>query len=199
MAPAHRREFLLAAGGAVASLSGCVSAGFPGGPRGAADITLYVGSYHWGFLLLDESGSERERITIDRESAIDLVAFNTSAETALEKLPSAIREAIPDHETLEERNEERMPAPRSGDFHEALHEANERFPDHSLAVMPSGGHMRGGMGGMMLHPVPLPADATHPTTARLSASRRGDYTLSCFTDCGYGHPYMELEGALLVQ
>lgn len=195
----RRREFLLAVGGAVASLSGCVSTALPGSGRDA-DVTLYVGSYHWGFVLLDDTGTERERVILDPGSSIKLVAFNTSAENALEALRSAVREAIPDHETLEERNEERIPSPANGDFHDELEEANDRYPNHSLAVMPSGrNHMGGRMGGMMLHPVPLPADATSQTTALLSASQRGNYTISCLTDCGYGHPYMELEGALVVR
>jgi hypothetical protein len=199
MRPPRRREFLLALGSTAAALSGCVSTPFPGS-GGDADVTLYVGAYHWGFVLLDESGTERERVTLDPDTSIKLVAFNTSAEDALDTLPSAISEAIPDHEALEERNEERIPPPSSGDLHDVLEEANARYPNHSLAVMPSGrNHMGGGMGGMMLRPIPLPADATSPTTAGLSASQRGNYTLSCLTDCGYGHPYMELEGALVVR
>jgi heme/copper-type cytochrome/quinol oxidase subunit 2 len=38
-----------------------------------------------------------------------------------------------------------------------------------------------------------------PTTARITASQRGDFTLACLTYCGYGHPYMELDGALVVR
>lgn len=207
MTSVRRRAFLLATGGAVASLSGCASTGVPGRRRTNADTTLYVGSYHWGFVLLDASGTERERIVLEPGSVVDIVGFNTSAETALEALPADIRDAIPDHEALEERNEDRLPQPPNGDFHEALEVANDQYPNHSLAVMPSGWNMGGGMGGgmggesggMMLHPIPLPADATSPTTARLTATQRGDYTLSCLTYCGYGHPYMELTGALVVR
>jgi hypothetical protein len=198
MTSRRRRELLLAAGGAVAALSGCVSTEFPEN-GGDADVTVYVGSYHWGFVLLDETGTERDEWTFDRDTIVDVVAFNTSAETALDALPSAVHEGVPDHETLEERNENRMPSPPTGDFHDALEDGNERYPNHSLAVIPSGRNMGGGMGGMMLHPIPLPSDATTPTTARLRASERGDYTLSCLTDCGYGHPYMERDGALVVR
>lgn len=199
MTSLRRRAFLLATGGAVASLSGCASTRFPGGGGTNADTTLYVGSYHWGFVLLDDSGAEREQVVLEPGSVVDIVGFNTSAETALEALPTDVRDSIPNHEALEERNEERIPQPPSGDFHEALEVANEQYPNHSLAVMPSGRNMGGGMGGMMLHPIPLPADATSPTTARLTATQRGDYTLSCLTYCGYGHPYMELVGALVVR
>jgi hypothetical protein len=149
---------------------------------------------------LDDTGTEHDRTVFDRGDSVKIVAFNTSAETALEKLPSAVREAIPDHETLEERNEERIPPPPNGDFHDVLDEANETYPDHSLAVMPLGrdmGHM--GESGMTLHPIPLPADATSTTTARLSASERGDYTPICHRECGYGHDYMYLDGAFVVE
>ncbi len=139
----------------------------------------------------------QEKIVFDLGSSIKIVAFNTNARGALEDLPANIRDAIPSHEALEKRNEGRIPEPSKGDLHELLENANQQYPNHSLAVMPAGrNHMRG---GMMLHPIPLPADATSPTTARLSASQRGEYTLSCTTYCGYGHPYMNLVGALVVK
>ena len=194
-----RRAFLSTAAGATVALAGCVSTGTPGARRDA-DVTLYVGSYHWGFVLLDETGTEQTQWEVNPGDVVEIVAFNTSAARALEALPVAVRDAVPDHETLETRNEERIPSPPGGDLHEALEVANRRYPNHSLAVMPSGRNMGGGMdSGMMLHPVPLPADATSPTVARLTTPQRGDYTLSCLTDCGYGHPYMELDDALLVR
>ncbi|MFB6169703.1 MAG: hypothetical protein ABEJ06_01010 [Haloarculaceae archaeon] len=198
-----RRAFLAGVGAGAAGLAGCL--GVPGRGTDAnadgPDVTAYVGAYHWGFAVLDEQGTERESMTVDPGTEIRLVAFNTSAHDAVAQLPQAVRSALPDHETLEERNGERIPDPPSGDMHEALHEANERTPDHSVAVMPSGGnHMRGPMnGGMMLHPIPLPHDAPRPATAGIVASERGDYTLSCVTDCGYGHPFMDRDGAFVVR
>jgi len=202
-----RRKFLAAVGTSAGTLglAGCLGGGFPG--RGfSPDRTVYVGAYHWGFLLLDEAGDEHERLVFDPGTTVGIVAFNTSAEGALSQLPGSVREAVPDHEALEERNEARIPSPPEGELHEALEEANERYPDHSLAVMPSGYNrmhdpMDGGMmgGGMMLHPIPLPRAASRPTTAGVRASERGDYTLTCLTDCGYGHPFMELDGAFVVR
>lgn len=195
--PTRRRAFLTTLGSAgLTGLAGCLSGGLPGS-GGSIDRTLYVGSYHWGFVLLDDTGAERERIVLYRGTSFRLVAFDTSAEQALETLPTSVQEAIPDHHELEERTEGRIPPPSTGDLHELLADANERYPDHSVAVMSSGGnHM---WGGMMMHPLELPHNARRPTTTTLIASRRGDYTLSCLTYCGYGHAYMDLDGALLVR
>jgi len=190
----QRRKFLTALGAGIAGLSGCVG-NLPGSGDGV-DRTIYVGAYHWGFIIVDESGEEQERVSLQRNDVLRVVSFNTLSSQALQSLPSSIREALPDHETLEERNEERIPPPADGDFHELLEEANEQYPDHTLAIMPSGQvHMSG---GMMMHPVALPQSATRPVDRQLGATRRGDYTLSCLTYCGYGHPYMEIDGGIVV-
>lgn len=198
-----RRQFLATLGAAAGTtgLSGCLSDDFPGN-RESVDRTIYVGAYHWGFVLLDGGGEEQNRFVLDRGTSIRLVAFNTSAEQALESLPTSVRNAIPDHHELEARNEDQIPPPKEGGLHELLEEANEQYPDHSVAVMSSGrNHMGSGMWGdrMMMHPVALPRDATRPTTVALTASQRGDYTLSCLTYCGYGHVYMDRDSALVVR
>jgi len=212
-----RRTVLAGAGASLGTLglAGCLGSRFPN-TGGGPDRTAYVGAYHWGFVLLDEEGREHEAVTLDPGTRLRLVAFNAEAHEAIEALPASIQEAMPDHETLERRNEVRIPEPPSGTMHDALAAANERYPDHSLAVMPSGynempmggygmgdgmdGPMGGGgSGGRMLHPVPLPHDASQPAVAGLVASDRGDYTLSCLTYCGYGHPFMELDGAFVVR
>lgn len=202
MTHATRRRFIavLGASAGLTGLSGCLSNGlFRRG--GAPDKTLYLGSYHWGFILLDESGTQREEVVVDRGTTIKLVTFNTSSARALERLPSAIQNAIPDHHELEERNEGRIPPPPDGDLHEQLEAANERYPDHSVAVMPSGGHHMGGQtqDGMMGHAMAMARDASGPTTATVTASTRGSYSFRCMTDCGYGHAYMDLDDALVVR
>jgi|GEM_PF-2222840 len=196
-----RRRFLATFGASVGSISlaGCLGRGRPRA-SGNADRTLYVGAYHWGFVLLDEAGTEHKQLTLDPGTRIRLIGVNTSAESAIAELPGDVKAALPDHESLEMRNEERIPTPPTRDLHEALEEANARYPDHSMAVMPSGyNHMQGPMdSGMMLHPVTLPHDAPRPAAVGLIASERGDYTVTCLTNCGYGHPYMELDGAFVV-
>lgn len=202
MAEPSRRAFLAGVGGTIGvqNLSGCLGSPLPG-TSGRPDFTVYVGAYHWGFLMLAEDGTEHEEMILDPRTRVRIVAFNTGADGAISQLPQAVRSALPDHEALEERNEERIPEPPSRDMHEALEEANERYPDHSVAVVPSGGnHMRGPMGnGMMLNSILLPHDASRPATAGIVASQRGDYTISCLTYCGYGHPFMELDGAFVVR
>ena len=197
-----RREFLstAAASAATLGLAGCLGTGFPGG-AGAPNRSVYVGAYHWGFIVIDEDGNERERLVLDPGTTVRLVAFNTSAEDAISRVPQAVRNAVPGHETLEARNEGRIPPPSSGEMHDALEEATERYPNHSLAVIPSGwNHMRGPMdGGMMLHPIPLPRAASQPTIAGIRGSQRGDFTISCLEYCGYGHPYMEFDGVFVVR
>lgn len=194
-ATSNRREFLASIGAGLAGLSGCLSEGLPGS-GGSVDRTLYVGSYHWEFVLMDGSGKEQEQVVLDRGTSLRLITFNTGANQALETLPTSVREAIPEHHELEERNEGRIPPPRSGDRHELLEEANEQYPDHSVAVVPSGGNH---MGGGMMNPIALPHDATRPTTATSTVSQRGDYTLSCMTYRGYEHAYMDRDGALVVR
>ena len=190
----QRREFLTALGVGIGSLSGCIG-NLPGSGDGV-DRTVYVGAYHWGFVMVDDGGEEREQVNTRRGDVLRVVAFNTGASQAVQALPASIRDALPDHEALEERNEERIPPPSNGDFHELLEEANEQYPDHSLAIMPSGQFHMGG--GMMMHPVALPRSATRPVVQQLGATRRGDYTLSCLTYCGYGHVYMEIDGGIVV-
>ncbi|MDF9748175.1 MULTISPECIES: hypothetical protein [Halobacteriales] len=190
----QRREFLTALGAGIAGLAGCV--GNLPGTSGGVDRTIYVGAYHWGFIIVDESGEEQDRISLQRNDVLRVVSFNTLASQAVQSLPASIRDALPDHEALEERNEERIPAPADGDFHELLEEANEQYPDHSLAIMPSGQVHMGG--GMMMHPVALPQNATRSIVRQLGATQRGDYTLSCLTYCGYGHPYMEIDGGIVI-
>lgn len=190
----QRREFLTVLGAGVASLSGCV--GNLPGSGDDVDRTVYVGAYHWGFVIFDKSGEEQERVSLRRNDVLRVVSFNTGASQAVQSLPASIRDALPDHEALEERNEERIPPPTDGGFHELLEEANEQYPDHSLAIMPSGQVHMGG--GMMMHSVALPQSATRPVVRQLSATRRGDYTLSCLTYCGYGHPYMEIDGGIVI-
>ena len=190
----QRREFLTALGAGIAGLAGCV--GNLPGSSGGVDRTIYVGAYHWGFIIVDDSGEEQDRIRLQRNDVLRVVSFNTLASQAVQSLPASIRDVLPDHEALEERNEERIPAPADGDFHELLEEANEQYPDHSLAIMPSGQVHMGG--GMMMHPVALPQNATRPIVRQLGATQRGDYTLSCLTYCGYGHPYMEIDGGIVI-
>lgn len=198
-----RREFLAGVGAAtLTGLAGCTSAGIPGSNSGP-DRTLYVGAYHWGFILLDETGTERDRVELEAGSNVQFVAFGAGADEAIAKLPQEVREAVPGHEELETRNEELIPAPSAEYLHEALEEAEELYPDHSLAIVPAeidrmhdgmmGGDMMGNSGMPLLH------DASEPTVTTLTAGQQGYFTLNCGVYCGYGHQYMDKEGAIVVR
>ncbi len=54
-------------------------------------------------------------------------------------------------------------------------------------------------GGMMMHSVALPQNAIRSIVRQFGATQRGDYTLSCLTYCGYGHPYMEIDGGIVIR
>lgn len=197
-----RRNFLAGVGGAtLAGLAGCTAASLPIGAR-EPDRTLYVGAYHWGFILLDEDGTERERVEIEAGSTVQFVAFGAGAEEAIATLPDAVQAAFPGHEALEARNEETIPAPNEEYLHDALEDAEERYPDHSLAIVPAEmDQMHDGMmGGMMGNRgMALPHDGSEPTVRTLTADQRGYFTLNCAAYCGYGHRYMDKEGAIVVR
>ena len=198
-----RREFLGGIGTAtLTGLAGCASVGIPGRDDGP-DRTLYIGAYHWGFIILDEMGTERDRVELAAGSTVQIVAFGAGADEAVATLPDAVQEAFPGHEALEARNQERIPAPTEEYLHEALEAAEERYPDHSLAIIPAAmDQMQGGMmgGGMMgNNGLVLPHDAAEPTVTRLTADQRGYFTLNCGVYCGYGHQYMDKNGAIVVR
>lgn len=200
---ASRRGFLAGVGAvSLSGLAGCSARRVPGWNEGP-DRTLYVGAYHWGFILLDETGTERERIELEAGSRIRIVAFGAGADEAVATLPEEIQTAFPGHETLAARNEAKIPAPSEEYLHDALEYAEERYPDHSLAIIPAGmNQMDGGMmgGGMMGNAgMPLPHDASEPTTTTLTADQRGYFTLICGVYCGYGHQYMYTQGGLVVR
>lgn len=193
-----RRAFLSSVGTAfLTGLAGCTSVRFPGTPPSDARTTVYVGSFHWGFILLDEDGQEIEQLRLNRGTAVRFVAFNVNAAGAIERLPQPVRAALPEHEALEERNEGVIPEPSDGDLHDFLEVANERYPHHSLAIM-AATHGPGMMSGMSLHPVGLPANARSPVEVTRTPTTRGEFSFVCTVYCGYGHPYMNTPSAVVV-
>jgi len=201
-----RRTLLATATGAIAVLAGCLSGGLPGQPpRPTPDRSLFVGAFHWGYTMLAGDGTPRTSVTVSEGDVIRLVAFNMEAETATGRLPRTVRANLPDHERLEAANDADVPAPADGTLEEARTVANQRYPDHSVALVPSGGYGgmmgRGGMGrgGMPFHPLFLGHDASTPVEVTFDAAVPDEYSLSCMTYCGYGHPYMDLDDALVVR
>jgi len=197
-----RREFLAGAGAAtVTGLAGCTSA-LPG-IGSEPDRTLYVGAYHWGFIVLDETGTEQDQITIDRGSTVEIVGFGIEAHEAVESLPSVVQEGLPSHEQLESRNAERIPAPSEEYLHEALETAEASYSGHSLSIVPAGAEQRGGgmMDGEMMGNQGqfLSQEATEPVVQTVTANQDGAFSIDCGTYCGYGHQYMNKSAVLVVQ
>ncbi|MFB6086629.1 MAG: hypothetical protein ABEJ84_07480 [Halodesulfurarchaeum sp.] len=198
-----RRKFLAGtAGVALTGLAGCTTGVLPG-DRDGANRTLYIGSYHWGFILLDETGTERDQVTLDKGSTVEIVGFGVEAHEAVESLPAPIQEGLPSHEKLESRNEERIPAPSGEYLHDALEVAESAYPDHSLMIVPAGWEQRGGgmmNGGMMgSQGVLLSQEATEPDVQKVTADQSGAFSIDCGTYCGYGHQYMYRTGAIIVE
>ena len=198
-----RRAFLAATTGTAVGLAGCLSAA-PGSRQSAPspDRSLFVGAFHWGFVVLTGDGTRHPSVTVSEGDVIQFVAFNMEAETAISRLPQVVRTHLPDHEALEAANDADIPPPPNGTLAQKRAEANAEYPDHSVALVPSGGMMSGGgmgRGGMLFHPLFLAHDATTPVEATFETPVAEEYSLECLTYCGYGHPYMDLDDALAVR
>jgi len=154
--------------------------------------------------MLTGDGTRQTSVMVSEGDVVRFVAFNMEAETAISKLPEVVRSNLPDHEKLEEANDADIPTPPSGTLAQKRAEANSRYPDHSVALVPSsgyGGMMGGGgmgRGGMMFHPLFLAHDATTPVEVTFQVTVPDEYSLECMTYCGYGHPYMDLDDAVTV-
>jgi len=98
-------------------------------------VRAFVGSYHWGYFVLDEDGTELDRLTLTPGTELRLTLFNVEADAAVDELPRAVRRNVPSSEERAERNEDAIPVPR-GTTLETLHDAAESaYPDHSLAIL----------------------------------------------------------------
>lgn len=106
-----------------------------GTDRTGETVRAFVGSYHWGYFLLDADGTEVDRLTLSPGDELRLTLFNVEADDAVAELPRAVRAGVPSSEQRARRNEQVIPVPR-GTSLEALHEAAEAaYPDHSLAIV----------------------------------------------------------------
>lgn len=134
--PVTRRETLALLGGAAfIGSTGVGTAVRASAERQPRTVRAFVGSYHWGYFVLDEAGEELDRLTLSTGDELRLTAFNVESDDAVAELPSPVQEGIPDSDERAQRNERAIPAP-SGTNLEALHEAaEETYPDHSLAIL----------------------------------------------------------------
>ncbi|WP_435347894.1 hypothetical protein [Haloarchaeobius sp. HRN-SO-5] len=155
MSPVSRREMLTLLGGTALAGSAPVAAATRTDDRQRANtVRAFVGSYHWGFFLLDESGTERDHLTLSQGDELRLTAFNVEADGAIAELPGPVRAGIPGPDERARRNRRSIPVQQGVNL-EDLHEAAEAtYPDHSLAIVdddflvrtPDGWRMPGGHG-----------------------------------------------------
>ncbi|SMO86862.1 hypothetical protein SAMN06264867_11278 [Halorubrum cibi] len=141
--PVTRRELIAITGGS--ALAGC-SIMNPGTRHPQRDTTqrddqqaetvrAFVGSYHWGYFILDEDGAEIDQLTLSPGGELRLTLFNVEADAAIDALPQAVRTNIPSPEERAQRNEQAIPVPQ-GTTLETLHDAAEAaYPDHSLVLL----------------------------------------------------------------
>jgi hypothetical protein len=140
-AVSRRAVLSIAAGAFLGSLAG-PSTRLVGGRSTAEQVarrrrrTLYVGAYHWGFVILDADGVERQRVRLRKGTTVRLVAFSAGSADAVAALPQAIRRRLPSHEVLEMRNEGRIPVQQGMSLESLLEAAERDYPDHGLEVVP---------------------------------------------------------------
>lgn len=208
---------------ALAGATGQTASAQTGDDQEASVDRGYVASYHWGFVLLDGAGNERDRLSLSPGDELRLTLFNVEAERAVERLPQAVRDGLPDADERMRRNEQSIPAPQGLDL-DAAHEAAEAaYPDHGLVLLDddllvrppgqgSGGMGPGGFGGhhgpggmwggesslWLAPPTYLWHAATVPAELGFVAST-GSYGFACHVYCGYGHPYMADRGRIVVE
>ncbi|MDS0301310.1 hypothetical protein NDI76_21485 [Halogeometricum sp. S1BR25-6] len=121
-----------------------------------------------------------------------------STDRAVERLPTAVREAILEHEELDERNEETILPPDTGNFHEVLEAANEQYrPQPRRDAIGTEYGIWDGWGDAFTDSPAGERDDAHDGSNHCVSARKFHAQLS--QSCGYGHPYMELDGALVVR
>ena len=104
------------------------------GDQRAETVRAFVGSYHWGYFILDADGAEIDQLTLSPGDELRLTLFNVEAD-ATTALPQAVRANIPSPEERAQRNEQAIPVPR-GTTLETLHDAAEAaYPDHGLGIL----------------------------------------------------------------
>lgn len=134
--PVSRRETLALLGTAL--LAGGATGGATArttGTRQNRTVRAYVGSYHWGYFMLDSNGEERDQLGLSPGDELRITAFNVESDEAIAALPGPVRGSIPSSDARARRNEQSIPVPQGVSL-EDLHEAAEAaYPDHSLAVV----------------------------------------------------------------
>jgi heme/copper-type cytochrome/quinol oxidase subunit 2 len=145
------------------------------------EATFTIVAYHWGFAIFDEQGNEVPRIEVARGTEVTLVVMGAM---------SLSHEL---HEAFEERTIETFADnPDSGGLNatevlEKLEGAAEQgMVDHAVVVPEYG------------LDILASADSPSPSVVTFVADKAGTFNIFCNLPCGWGHPYMLLEGGLVV-
>ncbi|MFB6081740.1 MAG: hypothetical protein ABEJ67_02855 [Halanaeroarchaeum sp.] len=192
-----RRAFLTGIAGAaatagLASLAGCTG----GGGGGAVDEEVYVVAFHWGFRLVRPDGTVMDSMDLASGTRVAIHGINLEpiADGADVDLPDPVAAAANENYHQWERESLERIAPLMGvsveNLEGKLETAEEQYKDHGMALSdPS---------GSTLFDVTLPGDMSAPKTETVTVDASGGYDLTCTTNCGVGHTYMELQDAFRV-
>jgi hypothetical protein len=146
--------------------------------------TFNIVAYHWGYALYDQDWNEIKQIEVKRGTTVRLVAFPAH---------------LFSHEMVEEFDRRIMDKgfgeyppgdPRIADLMEAAEEDPATL-NHGVFIGPLNVDLRPKSN----------ADTFEEAidSVEFTADAIGSFDISCSVVCGVGHPYMVLEGALIVK
>ncbi len=146
--------------------------------------TFNIVAYHWGYALYDEDWNEIEQIEVKRGTTVRLVAFPAHAFS---------------HE-LGEQFEERIMEQGFGEYPPG----DPRIPDLMEAAEDDPASLNHGVfiGPLNVDLGPKNNVSTFEEaidSVEFTTDAIGTFDISCSVVCGVGHPYMVLEGALVVK
>lgn len=154
-------------------------------------------SFHWGHRLVGEAGTAVRELSLEQGTRVRITAINSRAvdSDAYDRMADDIvAETLGKADGWRSESVERVAAElgeEEGYVQERLHEALRNADTHGLAVTGPDGEER--------FSARLPPDTSTPERAVVHLDVAGEYDLACTVDCGLGHPYHRLDGALVVE
>lgn len=146
--------------------------------------TFNIVNYHWGYALYDEDWNEIEQIEVKRGTTVRLVAF--PAEVLSHEIGEQFEERVVDKGFGEYPPGD----PRIHELIEAVHD-DPALVNHGVFI---------GLLNVDLRPK---GDASTLEEAidsiEFTTDAIGSFDIICPVACGVGHPYMVLDGALVVR
>ena len=146
--------------------------------------TFNIVAYHWGYALYDEDWNEIEQIEVERGTTVRLIAIPAYA------LSHEIGEQFEERSVDKGFGEYPPGDPRIPDLMEAAHE-DPATASHGVFIGQLNVDLSPNGNASTLEEA---IDSIEFTTDAI-----GTFDISCSVVCGVGHPYMVLEGALVVK